>query len=178
MVPFPRKPAGQGPQSQDPSGELLHSTPAKHGLDRQPSTRGSCDNTFTYDICFNSSLFPWWDLLPQCPNYTQQLVVLFNTVKFTTSYSLGLAAWMGGTNILARIYQIQVDTMEIAGLWADQMLHASQIVPMFLWFVTQCELICAHQWGRAFCYSCHCQQLSRYTSCHHTEAGGCCTHAS
>lgn len=39
LVPFPRKPAGHGPHSQDPSGELLQSTPAKHGLDRQPSVR-------------------------------------------------------------------------------------------------------------------------------------------
>lgn len=38
-VPFPRKPAGHGPHSQDPSGELLQSTPPKHGLDRQPSAR-------------------------------------------------------------------------------------------------------------------------------------------
>lgn len=38
-VPLPRKPAGQGPHSQDPSGELLQSTPPKHGLDRQPSAR-------------------------------------------------------------------------------------------------------------------------------------------
>lgn len=38
-VPLPRKPAGQGPHSHDPSGELLQSTPPKHGLDRQPSAR-------------------------------------------------------------------------------------------------------------------------------------------
>lgn len=38
-VPLPRKPAGQGPHSQDPSGELLQSTPPKQGLDRQPSAR-------------------------------------------------------------------------------------------------------------------------------------------
>lgn len=39
LVPFPRKPVGHGPHSQDPSGELLHSTPPKHGLERQPSAR-------------------------------------------------------------------------------------------------------------------------------------------
>lgn len=38
-VPFPRKPAGHGPHSQDPSGALLQSTPPKHGLERQPSAR-------------------------------------------------------------------------------------------------------------------------------------------
>jgi len=36
-VPLPRKPTGQGPHSQEPSGELVHSAPPKHGLDRQPS---------------------------------------------------------------------------------------------------------------------------------------------
>ena len=39
-VPFPRNPAVHGPHSQEPSAELLQSTPAKHGLDRQPSERG------------------------------------------------------------------------------------------------------------------------------------------
>lgn len=39
-VPFPRNPAGHGPHSHEPSAELLQSTPAKHGLDRQPSARG------------------------------------------------------------------------------------------------------------------------------------------
>lgn len=36
-VPLPRKPTGQAPQDQEPSGKLLHSAPGKQGLDRQPS---------------------------------------------------------------------------------------------------------------------------------------------
>lgn len=36
-VPLPRKPTGQEPQDQEPSGKLLHSAPGKQGLDRQPS---------------------------------------------------------------------------------------------------------------------------------------------
>ena len=38
-VPFPRKPLGHGPHSQEPSGELLQSTPPKHGFERQPSAQ-------------------------------------------------------------------------------------------------------------------------------------------
>lgn len=36
-VPLPRKPTGQEPQDQEPSGKLLHLAPGKHGLDRHPS---------------------------------------------------------------------------------------------------------------------------------------------
>ena len=36
-MPLPRKPTGQEPQDQEPSGKLLHSAPGKQGLDRQPS---------------------------------------------------------------------------------------------------------------------------------------------
>lgn len=36
-VPLPRKPTGQEPQDQDPSGKLLHAAPGKQGLDKQPS---------------------------------------------------------------------------------------------------------------------------------------------
>ena len=38
-VPLPRKPTGQAPQDQEPSGKLLHSAPGKHGLDKQPSAK-------------------------------------------------------------------------------------------------------------------------------------------
>lgn len=36
-VPLPRKPTGQEPQDQEPSGKLLHWAPGKQGLDKQPS---------------------------------------------------------------------------------------------------------------------------------------------
>ena len=36
-VPLPRKPTGQEPQDQEPSGKLLHSAPGQQGVDRQPS---------------------------------------------------------------------------------------------------------------------------------------------
>lgn len=40
-VPLPRKPTGQEPQDQEPSGKLLHWAPGKQGLDRQPSAWGA-----------------------------------------------------------------------------------------------------------------------------------------
>lgn len=36
-MPLPRKPTGQAPQDQEPSGKLLHWAPGKQGLDKQPS---------------------------------------------------------------------------------------------------------------------------------------------
>lgn len=67
-VPLPRKPAGQGPHSQDPSGELLQSTPPKHGFDRQPSVRDLKDKNGSKrgKLIFN---IPGCDLRGVWPKY-------------------------------------------------------------------------------------------------------------
>lgn len=160
-VPFPRKPAGQGPHSQDPSGELLQSTPPKHGLDRQPSARdlqgknGGKRGKWIFNI-------PGFDLRGVWPKYEAWICGSF-FISGNTPVLCPSCRQRTKYTVFCNInYFIKPLTLNGGNVVSSAVILG---------------VVYTHRSDRLFCYSCHCHWPFRYISFHRTEVPGCCTHA-